>query len=93
MWINGNELTPPVWNNPGKNRFEKHTWGQPGGEIPLTDEEEYWCREPIKVELKKGNNLVLMRLPYTYGLQTLQGVCAPVRSNGARWVEDESIKN
>jgi hypothetical protein len=93
VWINGKELTPPVWKNPGQWRFEKATWGQPANEIPITDEEQYWCREPIRVELKKGDNLVLMRIPFTYAQQSIQGICAPVKKVGNRWIEDESMGN
>jgi hexosaminidase len=93
VWINGKELTPPVWKNPGQWRFEKATWGQPANEIPITDEEQYWCREPIRVELKKGDNLVLMRIPFTYAQQSIQGICAPVKKVGDRWIEDESMGN
>ena len=93
VWINGSELTPPIWKNPGQWRFEKATWGQPANEIPITDEEQYWCREPIRVELKKGDNLVLMRIPVTYAQQSIQGICAPVKKVGDHWIEDESIGN
>lgn len=91
--INGLPVPPPVWKNPGQYRFEKPTWEQPPNEIPLTDEELYWCREPVAVELKQGANLIEIRLHKAYANQGLQATCAPVRKLGTRWVEDETVRN
>lgn len=53
VWINNNEIMPPVWAN-------QHT--VKSNEIPLLNENAA-AREPIKVNLKKGWNKVLLKLP------------------------------
>ena len=91
VWLNGKEIPPPQWKMPGQRRYEYHTWGKAPNEIPYVDEEFYWCREPIRVQLKKGANLILMRVPLVYKDQSYQATCLPVKKHGNRWVEDESI--
>lgn len=53
IWINDNEIAPPVWES-------NHT--QLSNEIPLTNE-NFQVRPPIKVNLSKGWNKVLIKLP------------------------------
>ena len=65
VFINGNELEPPVWQKPGQ---------MPGpdvpylmyvheiDEIPFVDE-EYYMREPSEVELNKGWNHIRLVVP------------------------------
>ncbi len=91
IFLNGTEIPAPVWKQPGKYRYDHRTWHQPPNEIPFTDEEFYWAREPTKVQLKKGANLILMRVPYVNKLQSYQASCIPVKKQGHRWIEDESI--
>lgn len=53
IWLNDSIISPPQWNRAG----------QKGNlEIPYTDE-GYWYRAPIKVNLKKGWNQLLVKLP------------------------------
>jgi hexosaminidase len=53
VWVNGNEILPPVWQR----------GGQKGNlEIPLIDE-GYEYREPTKILLHKGWNTVLIKAP------------------------------
>jgi hypothetical protein len=91
FFVNNEELPAPRWKNPGTRRYEGHTWGGVANEIPYIDEELYWLREPVKVNLKKGANKVLFRVPWSYRGQHWQAVMVPVKRAGTRWVEDESI--
>lgn len=53
VWVNGGEIAPPEWKQPGIK-------GAP--EIPLADE-GYTYREPTLIRLKKGWNEVLIKAP------------------------------
>lgn len=66
LFINGVQVTPPNWENPGGFRYLKHTWHDPANEIPLEDEELFWTRKPSEIKLKKGWNLVVLDAPITY---------------------------
>ena len=53
LWVNGMEIAPPVWKQPGmKGTLEK----------PLVDE-GYSFREPTMIALEKGWNNILIKLP------------------------------
>jgi hypothetical protein len=92
VWVNGKPLPAPAWKQPGKNRFMSPTWGTPAGEIPYTDEEFYWTREPASVPLQAGWNQVLLRVPRAHNAQRWIATFIPVREFGGRWVEDESLR-
>jgi hypothetical protein len=53
VWVNGKVISPPVWKRPGQ---------KGDAEIPLIDE-GYEYRTPAKVQLQKGFNTVLLKLP------------------------------
>ncbi len=53
VWVNGKEISPPVW---------KHGGQKGNSETPLTDE-GYEYREPTKILLQKGWNNVLIKAP------------------------------
>lgn len=53
VWINNKEIMPPVWKN-------SHT--KKSNEIPMLNENAS-AREPIIVDLKKGWNKVLLKMP------------------------------
>ena len=55
IWVNNKEIEPPVWKQPG---LAKNTH-----EIPFIDE-DYFYREPTKIDLKKGWNKVLLKIPH-----------------------------
>lgn len=91
VWINGQEVAPPKWNAPGTQRYTYKTWHKPPQEIPFADEEFYWAIDPVTAELKKGKNLILIRVPYTHKFQSLKATCVPVKRDGKHWVVDDSI--
>lgn len=64
--VNGVAIAPPVWNEPGAYAYHFHTWHTPENEIPYTDEQFYWMREPRTITLHKGNNTIVMTVPKTF---------------------------
>ena len=60
--VNGTPLAPPVWQQPGAYCFHFNTWARPEEELPYTDEQLYWMREPLPVQLRKGANEVEISL-------------------------------
>lgn len=54
IWINGERIAPPVWDNSGKSI---------NSEVDLKNE-NFTAREPLAVNLKRGWNKVFLKLPY-----------------------------
>ena len=54
VWLNGEEILPPVWTNTGRSI---------NAETELRNE-NFPARKPIKVQLRKGWNKVFLKLPY-----------------------------
>ena len=55
IWINGEEIAAPTWDNTGVNVSNK--------EVELKNE-NFAARKPIEVTLKQGWNKVFLKLPY-----------------------------
>lgn len=53
VWINGEQVSPPVWESPAV---------KPDRETPYTNE-NLWSRPPVGVGLKKGWNSLVIKLP------------------------------
>ena len=67
LFVNDKEYFPSQeWNEPEKYAFHFNTWHKPEEEIPYTDEQFCWMREPVTVNLKKGNNEVKLFIPKTF---------------------------
>lgn len=82
IWVNGEEVVPPRWRNPDTGgRFSP----------PLSDE---FCfmRPALKLRLRRGDNVVLLRLPH--GGPKWEFVCHPVAWDGvnAREVQGVTFK-
>jgi hexosaminidase len=92
IWVNEIRVAPPRWQQPDKFKYLNPTWDTPANEIPLTDEELYWTREPAIVPLVTGWNRLLIKAPCGYLEQNWSFTFVPVRQNASgRWVEDESL--
>ncbi len=67
LFVNDKEYFPSQeWKEPEKYAFHFNTWHKPEEEIPFTDEQFYWMREPVTINLKKGNNEVKLFIPKTF---------------------------
>ncbi|MBT3244621.1 MAG: family 20 glycosylhydrolase [Bacteroidetes bacterium] len=65
IWINGEELKGPKWENPGWKPLKTSGWGSKiDQEIPWAYEELYWTRKPVLIRLKKGTNVIRLMAPY-----------------------------
>lgn len=91
VWVNGKETTGPSWENPGGNINQKDTWLSPANEIPYTDEEFWWTRKPVELELRKGHNTLLIEIPYEGTYQSWGTTLIPVKKEGTFWVTDEKV--
>ena len=66
-FLNGKEVLPAkAWDEPGKYNYHFNTWGKPEEEEPFTDEQFYWMRQPVKIQLKQGENRVEIKTPKPY---------------------------
>ncbi|MFM7181199.1 MAG: hypothetical protein ACKO2G_07015, partial [Verrucomicrobiales bacterium] len=59
VWVNGRTVPAPQWKQPGLG-------GKASEEIPLIDE-DYFYREPTKIQLREGWNDVLVKAPHNGG--------------------------
>ena len=67
LFVNEHDIFPSQsWNEPEKYAFHFNTWAKPEEEFPYTDEQFYWMREPVKINLKKGNNEIKLYIPKTF---------------------------
>lgn len=84
LWVNAVEIGPPVWASPGAHPS--------GSEEPYQDE-PYELRPPTPVQLKKGWNKVLVKLPVgafsTHDTRLVKWLftCAFVQPNGTHYDE------
>jgi len=93
LWLNDKRVEPPHWP------FESLPWtgwGKGRIETPLT-EEGYFYRPPVKVELKKGWNKVLIRLPFgtwkgDNGQRKWFFNCVPVTWDGTHYREVDGLE-
>ncbi|MFI3314760.1 MAG: family 20 glycosylhydrolase [Rikenellaceae bacterium] len=93
LWINDKRIEPPYWN------FESLAWGGWGRgriETPLT-EEGYFYRPPIKINLKKGYNKVLVKSVFGHwkgddGERKWQFCFIPVNWDGSHYTEVEGLE-
>ena len=67
LFVNGVEYSPSqTWNEPDKYKFHYNTWHRPEEEMPFTDEQFYWMREPVTINLRKGDNEIKLYIPKTF---------------------------
>ncbi|MCK9303265.1 MAG: family 20 glycosylhydrolase [Bacteroidales bacterium] len=70
MFVNDEEIFPPLpWNEPEKYCYHFNTWLRPQEEEPYTDEQFYWMRQPVKINLKKGDNRIKLYVPKVFAGQ------------------------
>lgn len=89
--IDGKPLPRPAWKAPGARRYTFDTWFHPANEIPFEDEEFWWLREPIAIDLPAGRHEITVRAPMALPRQYWAAACLPVRFDGRRWVDDPTI--
>jgi len=83
IWVNDIEIAPPVWNQPNLERDDH--------EIPFVDE-DYFYRNPTKINLKKGWNKVLLKIPHGGKSWKWMFTCIPVNTNDGSITEANELK-
>lgn len=63
VFVNGNEIFPKKWKEPGKFHYNFDTWFTPQNEIPYSNEQFSWMREPAELPLKSGWNKIKLYCP------------------------------
>ncbi len=89
--LDGQPLPPPIWKEPGKYRYTFDTWFHAANEIPFTDEEFWWLREPVSVDLPAGKHTLTLKAPLALPKQYWSVTCLPVRLENGRWVDDPTM--
>jgi hypothetical protein len=94
VWVNGQEIFPSVqWNEPGKYRYHYNTWHQAPNELPYTDEQLFWMREPAYIRLKAGWNSITLCAPRLFNINNWIAAFIPVSIDSkGRLHEVEGIK-
>lgn len=94
VWLNGKRVPPPQWP------FESRPWGGWGRgrieDFPLT-EEGYFFRPPVPIQLQKGKNAILVRVPFGWwkgdkGQRKWMFNCIPVTWDGKHYREVRNLK-
>jgi len=83
IWVNKQEIEPPVWKQP--NLATKTD------EIPFIDE-DYFYRNPTKVNLKKGWNTILLKIPHGKNSWKWMFTCIPIKNNKSGIKEVKDLK-
>jgi hypothetical protein len=66
-FVGENEIFPAKpWNEPGKYRYHHNTWHREPNELPYTDEQFFWTREPAQIPLKAGMNTIKLECPRVF---------------------------
>ena len=91
IWLNDKILEGPQWENPGWKPFKQKGWSTGiDRETPWTDEELYWLRAPATIELEKGWNSLLVKIPYTTSHQNWMFTFVPLDMKGIRFSTQKS---
>lgn len=83
IWVNNTEVAPPIWKQPNL-KEEAH-------EIPFIDE-DYFYRSPTKIQLKKGWNKVLLKIPQGGKSWKWMFTCIPVAIKDGHTKEVNELK-
>ena len=63
VFVNETEVFPHKWKEPGKYQYNFNTWFTKENEIPYSNEQFYFMRKPVKIDLKAGWNKVKLYCP------------------------------
>lgn len=83
IWVNDEVIEPPVWIQP--------SLGTKTDEIPFVDE-DYFYREPSVIQLKKGWNKILLKVPHGGSSWKWMFTCVPVKLVGKNVREIPDLK-
>lgn len=69
------------WNEPGKYRYHYNTWSKAPNELPYTDEQFFWTREPAQIPLKAGNNTIKLYCPRVFDANVWIAAFVPITTD------------
>ncbi len=82
LWVNRKEVFPQKdWEEPGAYRYHYQTWHQAPNEQPYTDEQFFWMREPVRLNLKKGWNSIRLECPRRFAASNWFAAFVPVTTH------------
>lgn len=85
------EIHPATpWKEPGAYRYHRHTWHQAPNELPYTDEQFFWMREPAQIPLKSGWNTIRLYCPHKFKAANRHAAFIPVTQNSDNTVSEPS---
>ena len=93
--MNGEKVLPPVaWNHPGEYAYHFSAYRYRDiQDIPWTNEQLFWMREPAILKLKKGWNTIEMEAPLHYKTPFWYVSFSPVEVGAdGRWSEVKGLK-
>ena len=97
------EIFPPKpWDEPEAYRHHRHTWHQAPNELPYTDEQFFWMREPAQIPLKAGWNTIRLVCPRLFNASNWHAAFIPVKqlsdgniseANGLKFSKPSSLSS
>lgn len=92
IWINNERLSGPNWDQPGWRPSKQSGWGSKvDQEIPWRKEELYWTRKPAEIELSKGWNQILVKIPATSDYQNWMFTFIPLDMSGLQFSSNKIL--
>ena len=76
------------WNEPETYRYHHQTWHQAPNELPYTDEQFFWMREPARITLKAGWNTVRLVCPCLFKAANWHAAFIPVKQETGRNISE-----
>ena len=78
--INGQNIEPPIWKEPGAYNFHFNTWARPEEELPYTSEQLYWMGNAIPIAFSQGENEIEITLERTFPGQRFHAAFIEVKN-------------
>ena len=83
------EIFPPnPWDEPEAYRYHHQTWHQSPNELPYTDEQFFWMRDPAQIPLKAGWNIIKMTCPCRFKAANWHAAFIPIKQQSDRYISE-----
>ena len=71
-----------------ENRYHHQTWHQAPNDLPYTDEQFFWMREPAQIPLKAGWNTIRLICPCLFKASNWHAAFIPVKQETGRNISE-----
>lgn len=79
VFVGDTEIFPAgEWKEPGRYRYHYNTWHKEPNELPYTDEQFFWTRDPAHIPLKAGWNSIRLYCPRVFNANIWIAAFIPV---------------